>query len=128
MNPGDPAYARTTTASGFGLESPIVGDWNNFTVLARDVFENDQVDQTSGTFTISVNGTSDGSTSFQFLGNGTYHFAYQVNTSGAHGVNVFMDGEHIFGSPFSVDLTPGTSPLFRCDSFLMYDLFLFSCN
>ena len=85
-----------------------MGVSNNFTIIARDVFGNEQVDETSlGTLGLVVNGSGASETEVNFAGNGTYTAEFWANTTGEHQVFVLIDGANVFGSPFDVIIAPG---------------------
>jgi hypothetical protein len=102
--PTDPS---NTIAYGAGLKSCQIGAVCRFVVQARDTYNNNQT-LTNDNITVTLNGNPF-DTTIQYIGTGIYAVTYTGATGSK--IGVYIDGNQIPGSPFSVYMSPSNASI-----------------
>ena len=103
--------AQTSYIAGGKLKDAIAGAENSFTLIANDQHGNiiKRVGDNNNPFVVEVNGP-DNLQSLLMSGRkaGTYEASYIAKVAGSYSLSITIRDEHIIGSPFPLQVEPGS--------------------
>eukprot|EP00003_Mantamonas_plastica_P016296 TRINITY_DN271_c0_g1_i10.p1 TRINITY_DN271_c0_g1~~TRINITY_DN271_c0_g1_i10.p1 ORF type:complete len:6036 (+),score=1765.20 TRINITY_DN271_c0_g1_i10:697-18804(+) len=111
----DPTITHGTNslAYGNGISTTTAGKATTFTVQARDAFSNNRSVTTDTVTVVYTHKTlAVASPAVTITGNGvsgTYSVATNITVSGQWNLDVKVNGQHVFGSPFTTTVNPDIS-------------------
>lgn len=102
------ATGFTTTALGSGILSAVANVPSTVLITVRDSWDNVlRTNNLAPALTASIAGVPAAQIKLWNYENGSYTLTYSPVRSGTNLINIFIDGGHISGSPFSVNVTDG---------------------
>lgn len=104
VTPAGPAAAETTVAISGG----VAGEPMVITITVQDEFGNLVDDLDSVLLSVTIGGANSGAavSPIENLGDGTFRATYTPTQVGVDQINITVDGDHIQGSPFFINVTP----------------------